>query len=82
MIEQKTVSYAKELGDVGDLLIVLIKDIKAKKDIATIITDTLQPLVTAVGGMDQVKTEIEADKIVAAATIGAKMGELTGVLLS
>ena len=55
MIEKKEVEYAKELDDVMDLIVELVKVIKEKGDYTTLMSD----LISAVSGIDQVDDEIK-----------------------
>ncbi len=81
-IESKQVQVAKELDDVGALLVSLVAAIKAKKDLVSLLSEEIKPLMEAVNGIDQVKNEIAENKQVAAQTIGARVGELVGILLA
>lgn len=80
MIQKIEVEIAKETADVMDLLIVLVKDIKAKKPIGEISADALPKLIAAIDGAGQIAEEA-ADKVAMAKTIGLKLGELTAELI-
>lgn len=57
MIEKKEINYAKEIGDVLDLIKALVVTIKTKGDYTALVA----PLVTAIAGIDQVDDEFKAD---------------------
>lgn len=81
-IIQVQVDRAKEIDDVLVLLVGLVTDLKAKKDLATVAADNLPKLMDAVAGVNQVADELKANKAVAFATIGSRVGELAGALLA
>lgn len=81
MIQEKSVSYAKELDDCLVLMIELAKDIKEGKDIGMIVSENLPNLIQAIGGMEQIKGELEANKEIVFSTAGYRMGELVGTLV-
>jgi hypothetical protein len=81
MIQEKSVQYAKELDDCLVLMIELAKDIKEGKDIGALVSENLPNLIQAIGGMEQIKGELEANKEVVYSTAGFRMGELVGALV-
>ena len=80
-IEQKELKYAKEIGDVMVLAVELIKDLKAKKDMASVAAENLPLLMAAVDKADQIDDEVAADKDAVLATVGYHVGELAGAFL-
>lgn len=80
-IENKQVQIAKEIDDVLLLLVEVAKDIKAGKDAAAIAAENLPNLINAIGGIDQAKAELEANKAVVMQTVGMRVGELASALV-
>lgn len=74
-IEKIEVEIAKEAADVMDLLISVVKDIKAGKSAMEISTGALPELMAAIAGADQIAGEVVASAAFAR-TIGMKCGEL------
>lgn len=81
-VEKKEIEYAKELGDVMVLVVELVKDIKAGKDVGAITSENLPHLINAIQGADQIPAEAKASREVALQTMGLHTGELAGVLIS
>lgn len=81
MIIDKNVKVAKETSEVMDLLVTLVKDIKAKKTASQIAGDTLSKLMTAIEGIDQVDDEAKENLSVMLATVGYSTGDLAGALI-
>lgn len=81
-IEQKQVEYAKEVDDVLVLLVELVKDVKAKKDLGAIAAENLPNLMAAITGADQVGAEVQANKAVVLQTVGHRLGDLASVFVS
>lgn len=79
-IQKKEIEYAKELDDVMVLVVELVKDIKAKKDVAALAAENLPNLMNAIGGLDQIGDEFK-NKPVLLSTIGYRTGELGGALI-
>lgn len=79
-IQQKQIDYAKEVDDVLVLVVELVKDIKAKKDMAALAAENLPNLMNAIGGLDQVGDEFK-NKQVVLSTVGYRVGELSGALI-
>ena len=80
-IETRQVQVAKELDDLGVLLVGLVKDLKAKKPLAELASSNLPALINAMSGIDQVDDELKNNKDVAYATLGSRVGELTAALV-
>lgn len=80
-IQDVQVKQSKAIADAGDLLVKLLVDIKAKKDMGAIVSDVLQPLVAVVGEVGDFKADLDADRKSALSTLGSKMGELADALL-
>ena len=80
-IQTKQVEYAKEIDDVLVLVVELVKDIKAKKDMSALAAENLPNLMNAIGGLDQVGDEFK-NKQVVLSTVGYRVGELGGALIA
>jgi len=76
---KKEVEIAKEADDVLALVVELVKDLKAGKDIAAIGAENLPLLLQAVAGLDQVGAEL-ADKQAVATTVSLRVAELVAAL--
>lgn len=81
-IEQKSVAYAKEIGDVMVLAVGLVAGIKAGKQIQQLAAEELPALMTAISGVDQAPAEVKADLKAALSTVGFHTGELAAILIS
>ncbi len=81
-IQKREVEYAKELDDCAALLVHIVRDVKAGKTAAEIASGSLQDLMTAMSGIDQVDDELAANRKVALQTIGYRTGELTDAFLA
>lgn len=77
---QQTVQIPKEMKDVKDLLVVLVKDIKAKKSVAEISGDALPRLVAAIDGFDKLGEEAKSPQ--AAMLGGLLAGEIGEIFLA
>ena len=75
-----TVQLPKESKEVFDLLIELVKDIKAKKDYAAIAAENFPLLVKAIDGVGSIPEEAKSEAIFRLAGYGA--GELASALLA
>ncbi len=82
MLAQRTEQYAKEVDDVGLLLVDLVAKIKAKTPLAELVASEFPNFVNAVNGIGDIGGELSADQAVAIRTIAARMGELIAVLLA
>ena len=80
-IETKQVEYAKEADEVLALVVALVKDIKAGKEVADIASGRLPDLMVAISGFDAIGDEVAANRKVLLSTLGSRMGELTDALL-
>lgn len=78
-VEKIEIEVAKEAMDVMDLIIVLAKDIKAKKSVTEIGADALPKLMAAMQGIDGIKDEVATAAF--SRTIGLKFGELIDALV-
>lgn len=81
MIQDVQVKVAKEVDDVGALLVTIVADIRAKKPISEIAADALPKLIAAIDGVEQIPAELVASRKVVLSTIGARLGELTDAIL-
>ena len=77
-IESKQVQYAKELDDVGVLLVTFADTVKQGKPLAGVVDE----LVSAIEGIGEVDEELAANRRVALSTLGARLGELIDALLA
>ena len=80
-IEKKEIQYAKELDDVMSLVVNLVADIKAKKDVSAIASENLPLLVKAIEGINAIPQEYAGDKKAFFETVGIGLGGLVGVLI-
>lgn len=80
-IENKQVQVAKEVDDVCELLVKVVSDVRAGKPVADIVSGSVAPLVQALSGVDQVGAELQANRKVALATVGSRLGELVDAIL-
>jgi len=74
--------YAKETDDVGLLLVDLVAKIKSGTPLAELVALEFPNFVNAIQGATDIPGEITGNQGVALRTIGARMGELTEVLMS
>lgn len=81
MIEKKEVEFAKEIDDAAKLLVDLVYDIRAKKDLSAIAAENLKGLMDTISNVDQVDDEVAASRRVALATIGYRIGELADAIM-
>jgi len=80
-IEKREREVAKEVDDVAKLLVDLVSDIKGGKDVASIVSENIPGLISAIDGMQNIKKEIESNRKVVLSTIGARSGELADAIL-
>lgn len=78
MIEQKQIEYAKEIGDVGKLLVQVVKVIKKREELG----ESIDELVNAIDNIGDVSDEMAANPTAAYQTMGLHLGELVGELLA
>lgn len=81
-VQKKELDYAKEVGDVGVALEKIVRDIRQEKQIGDIVSGSLQSLIDAVAGADQMDDEMKANRKAAFATMGYHTGEITDALLA
>lgn len=77
---QETVSLPKEINDVRKLVVELVKDLKAKKDISLIAAENFPLLMSAFDGFDKLGEELKSPAAVKAGALLA--GDLAEVFLS
>lgn len=77
----KQVDIAKEVDDVLSLVVHLVKEIKAGKDVGAIVAGSVQPLIEAVSGVDQVAGELQANRRAAYNSASLRLAEMVDVLL-
>ena len=80
-IEKREVEFAKEIDDVGVLLVQIVRDAKAGKSAMEIASGSVGNLLNALTGVDQLPAEVKANRKVALQTIGFRTGELTDAIL-
>jgi len=80
-IEKRECEVAKEVDDVAKLLVDLVVDLKAGKDVASITSENLPGLITAIDGANKMSDEIANNRKVVLSTIGARAGELADAIL-
>lgn len=74
-LAKKEVEYAKEVDDVLVLVVELVKDLKAGKDVAAVGMENLPLLLQAVSGLEQVGEELTHKQAVAM-TVSLRVGDL------
>ncbi|MBK7490899.1 MAG: hypothetical protein IPI17_02035 [Nitrosomonas sp.] len=62
-VVKKEIELPKELSEVATFVVELLKDIMAKKDVATISAENLPLLMAAVNGFDAMKDELKDEKV-------------------
>lgn len=80
-IQDIQVKRAKEVDDVAKLLVDLVYDLRAKKDVSALMAENVAGLMAALADVDQVDDELRANRQVALATLGARLGELFDAIL-
>lgn len=80
-IEQKQVEIAKEVDDVLELLVAIVRDLKAKKDTNALLSDNLPKLLDAITGVDQLDDELKQNRPQVMNAAGLRIAELVEVLL-
>jgi len=78
---QKEVAVSKETSEIMDLLVALVKGIKAKKSIATIMGEEFLEFVKALEGALEVPSEYEANKAASLKAILLGASDLVDALL-
>ena len=79
--ENTQVLIAKEVDDVMELLVSIVKDLKEKKELSDLLGHNLPLLMEAIAGVDQLDEEFKNERGPALAAVGLRLGELTDVLL-
>lgn len=80
-IEKRELDVAKECDDVMVLVVELVKDLKAKKEMAQVVAENLPHLMTALDGVQNLPEEVKAHRGAVMATVGYRAGELTDALI-
>lgn len=80
-LEQKTIEVTKELDDVLLAVVALIKDVKEKKQLTQILTESIPAIIAAVDGVDQIDDELKAHQIEFMRTAGLRVGDIVGAFL-
>jgi hypothetical protein len=81
MIQNKQVSFSKEVDDFAVLAVSVVSDLKAGKPVGEVVAGAVSKVVDALAGMDQVGTELNENRKVTFQTIGYRIGELVDVIL-
>jgi hypothetical protein len=81
-IETRNVQYSKELDDLASMAILLVTEVKAGKDLPSIVSDVLPGLVKAIGEFSTASSDLENNKQVAYETLGYRLGDLVNALLA
>ena len=58
-----TIEVPKESKEVIDLVLNLVEDIRAKKDISVIVAENIPSLSSAIEGFDKLGEEVKSDKV-------------------
>ena len=77
---KKEVELPKESVEAMELVLSLVKGIKAKKDVTALVAENLQPLMLAIQGAEQIPAELKDNKM-AIKLAGFYVGELASELL-
>lgn len=78
-IAQKQIEYAVEVEKLFDVLVGLIKDVKAGKKASEIMVSELPAFVAALSGLGELNGELKNVKVVEE-TVGRRLGDLVAVL--
>jgi hypothetical protein len=81
MIVEKNLKVAKEVSDVGEALVGIVKAFRAGKPVQEVAVGELPKVLAALDGVDQIDDELKADRKVALATLGYHTGELADAIL-
>ena len=60
---KKELEVPKELNEVATLIVSLVEDIVAKKDLAVVAAENLPLLMTAIQGFEAMQEELKDDKV-------------------
>lgn len=80
MMIKKEVEVSKDLSEVGDLVVELIADLKAKKELSLVMAENMPLLLKAIEGFDQALVEAK-DAKASAKYVGILAGQLAEVLM-
>jgi hypothetical protein len=80
MMVKVEVEVSKDLSEVGTLLVGLIADLKAKKELSLVLAENLPALMTAIEGFDQALVEAK-DAKATVKYVGVLAGQLAEVLM-
>ena len=72
MIETREVKIAKEINDVMDLVVEIIKMVKTKGDYSAILDD----LIPAIEGVSDISAEVKEDIAACINTVGGRAGDI------
>lgn len=78
---KKEVDIAKELDDVCGLIVSLLSDIKAKKPLSDILSQSVAKLIDAVSGIDQVSSELKDSREAAINAVALNLSKIASVLV-
>jgi hypothetical protein len=76
---KKEVSVPKEVSEVFDALALLVAEIKAKKEVAVIVAESLPAIIKAVDGFQNLGEEVKSAEFYDAAALG--LGQLLKAIL-
>ena len=79
-LQKKEVEYCKEVDDVASLLVAIVNDVRVGKSVSEIASGSVQKLIDAISGVDQLDEESKNRKVFLQ-TIGYRTGELADSLL-
>lgn len=81
-IQKKEVEFAKELDDAMFLIVELVKDIKAGKEMTVIAAENLPNLINAVSGAEQIGEEVSTSMSVAVQTVTFRVADLVAAFVA
>ena len=79
-VEKRETEYAKECDDVLALVVSVLRDAKAGKSLAEIAAGSLDELVSAVAGADQIPAEARANPAALSRTVHDRVWEAVAIL--
>lgn len=80
-VVKKDVEIAKEVDDVLGLVVHIIQEAKAGKDVGSIMAGSVQKLIDAVSGVDQVAVELESARKAVYNTAALRLADVVDALL-
>lgn len=80
-LQKREILIAKEIDDLGKLLVGIVKDVRAGKTAAEIGTGSLTNFIEAISGVDQLDDEAKSNRLAALQTISLRLAEIVDVLL-